>query len=285
VQFSKEFRHVRWDRPWRQAGVALPVWAHNPKLVYSPQDETWVMYHIGAGNDPGKAVNCTPGASQSKPQQQGQRRRPGAGAGEARPFEIHYSKSLSGPWLPLTAELSAPSGVGAASSASTLFTEYPGVDNVGGANVPDGGVTLHEKPEHGSGTVFISFANFSINGARAGALAWDACGGPPLTFDNGHPIEAPGSGGSTVGSLEVTGAAGVLAGSPCDVKYHYPIVTVAGPFTAKDKVVALTAETNYIEVAGTGQSENSSAVRRVGVTQVSHPHPHLILPNPHLILT
>ena len=114
--------------------MALPVWAHNPKLVYSPQDETWVMYHIGAGNDPGRAVNCTPGASQPERQQghqQGQRRS-AAAAGAARPFEIHYAKSLSGPWLALTAEL------GSASSVSTLFTAYPGVDNVGGVNVPDG---------------------------------------------------------------------------------------------------------------------------------------------------
>ena len=66
----------------------------------------------------------------------------------------------------------------------------------------------------------------------AGALAWDSCGGPPLTFDNGHPIEIVGV-GSAVGSMRVTGhsgggdpegsssagGVGVLAASGCAISY------------------------------------------------------------------
>ena len=69
----------------------------------------------------------------------------------------------------------------------------------------------------------------------AGALGWDSCGGPPLTFDNGHPIEIVGV-GSAVGSMRVTGhsggggggdpeggssagGVGVLAASGCAISY------------------------------------------------------------------
>ena len=45
--------------PWTQAksGRALGVWAHNPKLVFDAKEQTWVMYHIGGGDNPTKAVN------------------------------------------------------------------------------------------------------------------------------------------------------------------------------------------------------------------------------------
>lgn len=45
-----------------------------------------------------------------------------------------------------------------------------------------------------------------------GTLAWDACGGPPLQFDNGDPIEAVNV-GSRVGSFEVVSDSEVYAGT------------------------------------------------------------------------
>jgi hypothetical protein len=112
--------------PYKQAGVALPVWAHNPKLVYSKQEKLWIMYHIGAGNEPSKAKHC-------RPNDQRLMAAPAAAAtaadSSARPFEIHTASSLAGPWTPVSASSTngAPGGDGLGSSAgsSSLFTLYP----------------------------------------------------------------------------------------------------------------------------------------------------------------
>ena len=268
--------------PWSQAksGRALGVWAHNPKLVFDKKEQTWVMYHIGGGNNPTKAVNC------SKPGQSVGRGPPAAAASSSRPFEIHFAKSLDGPWTPLAAESSAESSgaalaAKAGSSASSLFTTYPGVDNVDGRQRPAGGVWLYEAQAHGSGKAFVSFANFTANPARGGALAWDACGGPPLAFDNGHLIET--SKGSHIGSLRVTASnssgssggggdtVGVLAGVGCAVSYPSAAggLHTIGPFHPSAKPTAsMPADTNYLEVTGSGSNASShAAVKRVGITQ------------------
>ena len=197
--------------PWKQAGIALETWAHNPKVIWSAQDKTWVMYHIGTGNDPNRAVNCTgsPGVSDGTlhPRKHAS---VDEAVGSSRPFQISYADSLNGPWTSLSEAKNAAMtdsgelGSVSSSSLSTLFTAYPGVDNVGGGQKPVGGVHLYEDPKHGAGVAFVSFGNFSANPARKGALAWDACGGPPLTFDNGHPIEIVGVGANALTYLTLT---------------------------------------------------------------------------------
>lgn len=248
----------------------MPVWAHNPKLVYSPHDATWVMYHIGDGREAGRAINCS--GTAGMPSSRSYR----AITGSA-PFQIHYATNLSGPWISLDvdgpgepayfagrAAAAESTGYGA---ASTLFTSYPGVDNVAirPSPPPTGGIWLFEQAQHGNGKTFVSFGNFTRNDARGGVLAWDACGGPPLLFDNGHPIEAVNI-GSRVGALQVVGNASVLAGSPCALRYPTPDVDLAGPYTAAHGKIAVGAETNYLEVPSTTPG-NHTGYYRVGVTQ------------------
>jgi|EP01047_Picozoa_sp_COSAG01_P080386 hypothetical protein len=125
--------------PWKQAGRALDVWAHNPKLVYDKEESMWVMYHIGSGNTPGKAVNCSKPGRGVRSSHGHHRHAPSSsrdagtsGASSARPFEIHYAKSLKGPWIALDEETSVPSSPrhamknaaaeGGNSLGSSLFT-------------------------------------------------------------------------------------------------------------------------------------------------------------------
>ena len=161
--------------PWKQAGIALETWAHNPKVIWDPQEKTWVMYHIGTGNDPNKAVNCT---KQSRPSQQQRDERASASAaaadspGSSRPFQISYSKSLDGPWKTLAEDDSQQQQLGSSassgSSVSSLFTAYPGVDNVGGTQTPEGGVELYEDPERGEGNAkpFLCLSSLPIDSAK-----------------------------------------------------------------------------------------------------------------------
>ena len=180
--------------PWRQSkqGVAVPTWSHNPRVVWSEVDSTWVMYHIGAGgNDTRKVKNCG-----GPPHSNGNMGRTGGAAGElgaegpgsahgrgrrarapgARssfPFQIHYASSLdAAAWESLA---------GASDHASPSFTLYPGVDNVAGAadEPVTGGVVMKEDAAHGNGTLYVPFANFTGNGNRLPvvAKAWDACAG------------------------------------------------------------------------------------------------------------
>lgn len=120
--------------PFKQAGVALPVWAHNPKVVWDAAEKVWVMYHIGYKNQT-RAVNCSREAA-SAMHPPPRPRAPAAssgGRGAGRPFEIHYATSLNGPWIPL-AEESSPKGVGTllGAACSSLLTAYPGADNGAG---------------------------------------------------------------------------------------------------------------------------------------------------------
>jgi len=83
--------------PWEQRGQVVGVWSHNPKLAYSPNDETWLIFHIGDGNKTyGPVQNCNdtdPEFSRDRPRP----RELGGGDGSG-PFMIHHSKSLDGPW-------------------------------------------------------------------------------------------------------------------------------------------------------------------------------------------
>lgn len=244
------------------------------------------MYHIGSGDDPGRAVNCSKGSARRRNHQSMPLLSAAAvSSSSARPFEIHYAKSLNGPWIPLTDELASESRLDVQtprqhiqSSQSSLFTLYPGVDNVGQKGKPSGGVWLFESHELGTGKAFISFGNFSSNPVRDGALAWDACGGPPLKFDNGHPIEITGK-GSAVGSLRVQSGnanhstmeeASVFIASGCAVRYPGAAsdLKLLGPYRTSSQSTPVPAGINYLEIAGSGTTWNKNAsVRRVGVTQ------------------
>jgi len=85
------------EGPWEQKGQVIGVWSHNPKLAYSPNDETWLIYHIGDGNQTyGPVQNCNdtePEFSWEKPRI----RDLSAGSGSG-PYMIHHSTSLDGPW-------------------------------------------------------------------------------------------------------------------------------------------------------------------------------------------
>lgn len=107
--------------PWKQKGEVIGVWSHNPKLAYSPQDETWVIFHIGDGLQTyGPVQNCNdidPEFSRDKP------RIRDLGVDGAGPFMVHHSKSLDGPW---TLEQQA-------FNVTSSFTLYPGQrDNADG---------------------------------------------------------------------------------------------------------------------------------------------------------
>ena len=154
--------------------------AHNPRLVSDPRSGRWLLYHIGTGVSRGAVKRCdgsVPPAPGPAPPG------PAAGAAAGAPFSVVSSASLDGPWL--------AEGGGTAPPRVRRMTLYPGVSNVRGAvpmAPPEGGVRLYEARAHGNGSVLVPFGRFT---ARQGGLAWDACQGPPLAFDNGHPLEPP----------------------------------------------------------------------------------------------
>jgi len=88
------------EGPWEQKGQVIGVWSHNPKLAYSPADETWLIYHIGDGNTTyGPVQNCNdtePEFSTEKPRIRDLSA--GASGGGSGPYMIHHSTSLDGPW-------------------------------------------------------------------------------------------------------------------------------------------------------------------------------------------
>jgi len=243
------------DGPWKQAksGRALSVWAHNPKLVYSPKDQKYVMYHIGSGETPSKARNCSRAAARD-----GGAQAATGGPSSAAPFSIVSTSSLDGPWT-------AESTVGLASSGgSRLMTLYPGVSNVKASRPPSGGVRVYEKGTNSS--ALISLENFT-SATKSGALAWDACGKlPPLAFADGKPIEKPNV-GSQIAFFEIEGeGVAINAGSPCAVEFPPvagPHFDARGPFTSKSGRVSVSSETNYFELVEPGRS----GVRIVGRTQ------------------
>lgn len=180
-----------------QVGAAIPAWTHNPKVVFDPIEQMWVMYHIGDGTTHRPLQNCTSTLRQhARPHQVDAESK----ASSAAPFALHFSPSLDGPWKSLPS-----SGVGTgennrAGAGPSLTTIYPGVSNVdapAATPVPSGSVKLYEQPEHGNGTLTLSFSSFL---RVSSYLAWDACGG--ATFDNGHAVEAANV-GSRIGSFEV----------------------------------------------------------------------------------
>eukprot|EP00037_Helgoeca_nana_P001625 m.28176 g.28176 ORF g.28176 m.28176 type:complete len:600 (+) comp11997_c0_seq2:24-1823(+) len=243
--------------PWKQAGAAIPAWTHNPKVVFDPIEQMWVMYHIGDGTTHRPLQNCTSTLRQhARPHQVDAESK----ASSAAPFALHFSPSLDGPWKSLPS-----SGVGTgennrAGAGPSLTTIYPGVSNVdapAATPVPSGSVKLYEQPEHGNGTLTLSFSSFL---RVSSYLAWDACGG--ATFDNGHAVEAANV-GSRIGSFEVIGAGNVLAGNPCAIEWP-STPHVYGPFASSDGIVPVQDETNYFQVDAPGAG---AGYRVVGTTE------------------
>jgi len=233
--------------PWRQAGQALSEWAHNPKVIYDAKEGVYAMYHIGSASGGRSLKNCTTGAALTTAVE------PRTSAVSPAPFSIHYSKSLAGPWTPLT-DIPSPDRTTGGNKRMTL---YPGVSNID-VSVPAGGVLLREQPAHGNGTLLVNFSTFV---RKAGVLEWDACGG--AVFDNGHPVEQTGV-GSRIGSFSVVGDGAVQAGNPCAVEWP-STPTLRGPFAASDGVQTLSIETNYFRLPDAGGP--ASSARAVGDTQ------------------
>jgi len=106
------------EGPWDQKGQVVGVWSHNPKVVYSKSDKTWLMYHIGTGvpvSGPEQNCNDTDSAfSDGHPRPRGS----GSGTG---PFVIHSATSLDGAW----------SLVPEAFNYTETMTSYPGYVNLG----------------------------------------------------------------------------------------------------------------------------------------------------------
>ena len=257
--------------PWKQAGPAVPVWAHNPRVVYSPLDRTWVMFHIGgATNDTSRAKRCDSAVPARAPQLHnrgnGNRltRPDNHGSSPSQPFAIHFTDDLAGPWEAFHSAGSESSG--------RSFTYYEGVSNVDKLEPPAGGIWLYEVSTNSSlsseaassGKLYVDFrANFTNNPHRHDApLAWDACA-PGISFDNGHPLED--SDGSRVGAFRVVGNATIRAGSPCDVTYSYPSVKLGQPASAANGTVHPVDEVNYFEIDA--NSRLDSGVVFLGVTQ------------------
>lgn len=252
--------------PWSQAGVALPAWSHNPRIVWSARDRTWVLYHIGSaandtvpkrcdGGNGGETASGT-GATATAPQR---------GPTPA-PFNIHYSKSLGGPWTRLSPPTPPP-------PPAPRFTAYPGLTNVPPPPPSArGGVTLFEDSMYGGGRLHLLVGGadsaFVPNPRRGGVLAWDGCGG--AVFDNGHPVQDDAV-GSRIGAFEVTGDAVLWAGDPCDLTFKYPNASVVlrGPYNSSSGRSARSS-VNYFEqvrsampagVISLGETEDAEGCR------------------------
>jgi hypothetical protein len=226
------------EGPWKQRGAVIGAWSHNPKVVYSKPDDTYVMYHIGTGKPRAKIKNCNSTSSPSATEDIFYRSVTEGGAFQSSsPFEIHTAKTLSSPWVRYTApNSSSPS---AAPARPPLMTIYSGISNVPSlAPLPDpsslkgahlshtppppppiasntpplplksgkGGLLLLEDAKHGNGKLLVNFTSFSFNPSR-GTLAWDPCSfngqkGTSPVFDNGHALHSDTS-GSRIGGFQL----------------------------------------------------------------------------------
>lgn len=83
------------EGPWSQKGQVVGVWSHNPKVVYSEADKTWLMYHIGTGVPvAGPEQNC----NQTDVKPSDLHPRPHGSGANSGPFVIHQATSLDGDW-------------------------------------------------------------------------------------------------------------------------------------------------------------------------------------------
>jgi len=240
------------EGPWRQAGTAVDIWSHNPKLVYSNIDKTWLLFHIGDGTasrapevcNNTKNVRSISGAAPKY----GSSRAGQKSASWAAPFVIHHASSLDGPW-----HRAPQMHVHASPAASMTF--YPNTTNVplnvSACSGPSGSIIIYERSDYGTGKLRVPLAMFAANKNRGGRLAWDACRSG-LTFDNGHAVQGPS--GSMIGAvaLQADKRYAIRPGSPCAASFDYPAseIHLLSEISASDGVVDLEGkgEVNYFEV-------------------------------------
>lgn len=253
------------EGPWESRPPAVSVWAHNPKVVYSPQDRQWIMYHIGDGTKHRPIKNCT---HHDKTENHISRKLPNSQG--TSPFEIHHSASLDGPWI--HAPLSYNS-----TFSNVHMTFNTGFSAVPEIQPPSGGLWLFEKKQYGTGKLMVNFSYFSPNPHRHGVLAWDPCAETEsfdlkfIAYDNGHRVHCDKVDptqqcfGSNIGSfrLEAKDTVAVRAGNPCARTYNYPDVTLSAPFSVKNGTVKLALEVDYFEIV----INHNRDVRLAGITQ------------------
>lgn len=212
--------------PWKQGGVAVPVWAHNPRVLLSPTDGKWLLYGIMGGAR--RPTDC--GGARHPPGQPGgadalRAKVPQHAAGTAFPFAIQHADGPDGPWRPVD-------GRRPKQSSLPTMTLHRNVDNVdvGGAGeyAAGSGVRLHRIGE-GAGTVFVPASSFrpmrrSVGGGRTLAVfGWDACGEEAPTFGDGGPIWSE-EDGMQIGGFEVVGdpSFAVEVAVECAITFDYP---------------------------------------------------------------
>ena len=149
--------------PYKFVDVAIPAWSHNSAPI-SLHDGSYAIVHIGDGTSKGVLTNCNkshgevpiealPLPARRDPAEQGSKETGGS--------TIHVSKSLAGPWLPL--------------SPNTL----------GGCNNPAPWV-------HPNGTIYIvcggSFKRSeSISGPWTTVATFSHSGGPAGNYEDVRP--------------------------------------------------------------------------------------------------
>ena len=82
-------------QPYTRDKVAVVPFAHNPKIVRSPIDKTWLMYTIGVQLPPSDLFNCTGEHGDSVPAPPPPGRNP---ENRESNITLYTSQSIAGPW-------------------------------------------------------------------------------------------------------------------------------------------------------------------------------------------
>jgi len=87
--------------PYEFVDVAIPAWSHNSAPI-SLHDGSYAIVHIGDGTSKGALTNCNKSHGELPPEGLSLPARDPEAASSAGGSTIHVSKSLAGPWLPLS---------------------------------------------------------------------------------------------------------------------------------------------------------------------------------------
>jgi hypothetical protein len=212
--------------PWHQGGVAVPIWAHNPRVVISPTDGKWLLYGIMGG---ARTPHDCGGPSHPPGQPGGETamraKGPQHATGTSSPFAIQHADSPDGPWTAVDGR--RPNG-----KAFPRMTLHRDVDNVdaGAATeyTPESGVMLREA-NGGPGKLFLAATAFKPirlelgSGRTAAVFGWDACSDDSPLFDNGTPVWSEET-GTRIGGFEVVGDRNfaVEVAVECAITFDYP---------------------------------------------------------------
>lgn len=245
----------RPEGPWHQAaeGEALSTWAHNPKVVFSPVDKTWLLFHIGTEKASCGGCSCSPCLA-DVPSTPGRLSPAGssptaAPPPSASPIQFHFAPSLDGPWkqgstlgLKLANQDSRPLSFFRNVTNCPVPADETCVTSATGPSqeAPSGGVWLHQR--HGSGKAFIPFAAFSAD-HPGGPLIWRACTSA-RKFDNGNFLYR-GDAGSLVSSIEVKSDAGAVA-----VLVHPSVCNISTSADIFSGALAIGSADGAVEVEG-----------------------------------